>query len=184
MFDLVVVGGGISGLAAAYFFQKEHGTDTRILIIENHDDFGGHAKRNEFQYKDRTLIDLGGAEFIENPSSYPKEARALIDDLGIDIAQSREVFDHELYPSLGLRGGIFFESNTFGKDKLVAGKEGIRNSKRQSGYVTLPAELENSIGSQEDVSAFLDQSPLSTIAREEIIGLFSICGVLAIWGML
>jgi len=173
MFDLVVVGGGISGLAAAYFFQKEHGLDAKILVIENHDDFGGHAKRNEFQYKDRTLIDLGGAEFIENPSSYPKEARALIDDLGIDISQSREVFDHELYPSLDLRGGIFFQSNTFGKDKLVAGKKGIRNSKHQSGYVTLPAELENSIGLREDVSAFLDQSPLSAIAREEIIGLFS-----------
>ena len=68
IFDLVVVGGGISGLAAAYFFQKEHGPNARILIIENHDDFGGHAKRNEFHYKDLTLIDLGGAEYIENLS--------------------------------------------------------------------------------------------------------------------
>ena len=173
MFDLVVVGGGISGLAAAYFFQKEHGLDTRILIIENHDDFGGHAKRNEFQYKDRMLIDLGGAEFIENPNSYPEQARALIDDLGIDTSQSREVFNHELYSSLGLRGGIFFESNAFAKDKLVAGKQGLYNNKYQSGYVTLPAELENSIGLQKDVRAFLDQAPLSTIARDEIIELFA-----------
>ena len=43
-YDLVVVGGGISGLAAAYFFQKEAGPDARILIVDNHDDFGGHAK--------------------------------------------------------------------------------------------------------------------------------------------
>jgi|TARA_B110000438_G_scaffold80971_1_gene80878 spermidine dehydrogenase len=173
MFDLVVVGGGISGLAAAYFFQKEHGLDTRILIIENHDDFGGHAKRNEFRYKDRMLLDLGGAEFIENPSSYPEQAKALINDLGIDTTQSQKVFNHELYSSLNLRGGIFFESNAFAKDKLVAGKQGLCNNNYQSGYVTLPAELENSVGIQKDVRAFLDQAPLSTIARDEIIELFA-----------
>ncbi|MEC8956593.1 MAG: FAD/NAD(P)-binding protein, partial [Pseudomonadota bacterium] len=46
-YDLVVVGGGISGLAAAYFYQQEHGRGKKILILDNHDDFGGHAKRNE-----------------------------------------------------------------------------------------------------------------------------------------
>ncbi|MFQ5983473.1 MAG: NAD(P)-binding protein, partial [Woeseiaceae bacterium] len=59
-YDLVVVGGGISGLAATRFFQKEEGPDARILIIENHDDFGGHAKRNEFRLGGRTIVDLGG----------------------------------------------------------------------------------------------------------------------------
>jgi len=48
-YDLVVVGGGISGLAAAHFFRKAAGDKARILILENHDDFGGHAKRNEFR---------------------------------------------------------------------------------------------------------------------------------------
>ena len=46
-FDLVVVGGGISGLAAAYFYRQAR-PNARILILDNHDDFGGHAKRNEF----------------------------------------------------------------------------------------------------------------------------------------
>ncbi len=46
MYDLVVVGGGASGLSAAYFYRKEH-PDARILILDIHDDFGGHAKRNE-----------------------------------------------------------------------------------------------------------------------------------------
>jgi spermidine dehydrogenase len=45
-YDLVVVGGGIGGLAAAYFYRKSAGRDARILILDNHDDFGGHAKRN------------------------------------------------------------------------------------------------------------------------------------------
>ena len=173
MFDLVVVGGGISGLAAAYFFQKEHGPGARILIIENHDDFGGHAKRNEFQYKGHMLIDLGGTEYIENPKGYPKHARALIDDLGIDTSQSREVFNHDLYSSLDLRGGIFFESNIFGKDKLVAGTQGFSNSEYQSAYVTLPAELENGVGIEKDVRAFFDQTPLSGKVRDELVELFS-----------
>src|SRR3984893_996536 len=49
IYDLVVVGGGISGLAAAYFYRKSAGRHARILILDNHDDFGGHAKRNEFR---------------------------------------------------------------------------------------------------------------------------------------
>ena len=48
-YDLIIVGGGISGLAAAHFFRKAPGRKARILILDNHDDFGGHAKRNEFR---------------------------------------------------------------------------------------------------------------------------------------
>src|SRR5262245_27119155 len=47
-YDLIVVGAGISGLAAAWFYRRAVGPDARILLIDNHDDFGGHAKRNEF----------------------------------------------------------------------------------------------------------------------------------------
>jgi spermidine dehydrogenase len=173
MYDLVVVGGGISGLAAAYFFQKENGPDARILIVDNHDDFGGHAKRNEYHYKDRMFIDLGGTAYIENPQHYPPNARALIEDLGIDISRSRAVFDHDLYPSLNLRGGIFFEREAFGKDRLVAGKRGLLNSEFQSAYITLPAELENRVGDATDVRKFLERSPLSANAVEEIVELYS-----------
>ena len=173
-YDLVVVGGGISGLAAAYFFQKEAGPDARILIVDNHDDFGGHAKRNEFEYEGRTLVDLGGTEFIEQPDEYPVHARALIEDLGIDPDQSDIVFDHDLYPSLKLRGGIFFDKETFAKDQLVAGREGLVPGDMQTAYVTLPAELENGVADVELVTEFLDRSPLSDKARAEILELF--CG--------
>ena len=173
-FDLVVVGGGISGLAAAYFFQKEHGRDARILIVDNHDDFGGHAKRNEYHYKDRMLIDLGGTAYIENPGEYPQHACDLIADLGIDVSESRAVFDHDLYPSLNLRSGIFFEADAFGEDKLVAGREGTRHSEKQSAYITLPVELENGIGERSEVQDFVDRTPLSARARKEIVELF--CG--------
>ena len=66
-FDLVVVGGGISGLAAAWFYREAHGSTSRILIIDNHDDFGGHAKRNEFRVGDRLLLGYGGTESLQSP---------------------------------------------------------------------------------------------------------------------
>ncbi|MDH4073792.1 MAG: NAD(P)-binding protein, partial [Gammaproteobacteria bacterium] len=159
---------------AAWFYRKEAGPDARILIVDNHDDFGGHAKRNEYRYKERMLIELGGTAYIENPQEYPANARALIADLGIDVSQSRAVFDHELYPSLKLRGGIFFDKSAFGEDRLVAGRQGLLNSELQTAYITLPAELENGVGVLQDVRDFLARSPLSDTAREEITTLF--CG--------
>jgi len=173
-YDLVVVGGGISGLAAARFFQKEQGPDTRILIIENHDDFGGHAKRNEFRVGGRTLVDLGGTEYIEAPWSYPEAAKALLDDLGVDVTLSQKVFDSDLYQSLNLRGGVFFDRETFAADQLVVGAPGIAHGEQQTAYVTLPAELEAAVGKRDAVEAFLDKTPLSSSSRGEILELF--CG--------
>ena len=83
-YDLIVVGAGLSGLAAAYYFQKEMGRKARILIIDNHDDFGGHAKRNEFHHSGRMILSLGGAQNLDHPSNYSEKAGALMIDLGID----------------------------------------------------------------------------------------------------
>ncbi len=63
-YDLVVVGGGISGLAAAHFYRRSAGRDVRILVLDNHDDFGGHAKRNEFRVGGRLIIGYGGSESL------------------------------------------------------------------------------------------------------------------------
>jgi len=173
-YDLVVVGAGLSGLAAAHFYQKQAGPDARILVVDNHDDFGGHAKRNEFHYKNRMLVELGGTEFIEEPANYPESAKTLLKDLGIDTSEARDVFDHELYPSFGLRGGVFFDKNTFGADKLVAGAPGGRQSEQQYAYITLPPELEHSVGQEKQVAAFLAETPFSDEAQKEILQLF--CG--------
>lgn len=88
-YDLIVVGAGISGLSAAHFYRKKMGTKARILILDNHDDFGGHAKRNEFQYKGRMLLGIGGAQNLTAPDGYSLIAKGLINDLGIDTNAMR-----------------------------------------------------------------------------------------------
>ncbi len=120
-YDLIVVGGGISGLAAAHYFRATAGTNARILILDNHDDFGGHAKRNEFTHAGRTWIGYGGTQSIDSPRPYSANAKALIADLGIDVASYTKVLDAALYPSLGLGPGVFFDRETFGEDRLVTG---------------------------------------------------------------
>ena len=85
-YDLVVVGAGMSGLAAAWYYLKKAGPEARVLVLDNHDDFGGHAKRNEFHHKDRMILSLGGAQNLDNPSNYGDIAGSLLIDLGINEA--------------------------------------------------------------------------------------------------
>ena len=99
-FDLIVVGGGISGLSAAHFFRKAH-PNARILILDNHDDFGGHAKRNEFTAGGRKLLGYGGTFSIESPAPYSAVAKGLIEELGIRCADLSEVCYQRSLPLAG-----------------------------------------------------------------------------------
>ena len=118
--DLVIVGAGISGLAAAHFYRREH-PDARILVIDNHDDFGGHAKRNEFSVGDRTQIGYGGTEAIDTPSSYAKVSKDLLADIGINLERFYEYYHQDLYDAMGLDYAIAYDSKTYGEAKLVPG---------------------------------------------------------------
>jgi len=144
-YDLVVVGGGISGLSAAHFYQQSKGDNARILILDNHDDFGGHAKRNEFQINDRKVIGYGGTMLLEAPGGYPDVAKKLIRDLGIETQHFYKYFDQDLYSSLGLSRGLFFDKETFGSDHLAVGN------------IVDPSVL--------------DHSPLSAKARADLVRL-------------
>lgn len=119
-YDLVIVGAGISGLSSAYHYKKTH-PEAKILLIDNHDDFGGHAKRNEFEVNGETRIGYGGTEAIDTPSSYSQEAKSLIKEIGIDVEKFYEAYDQSLYSSLDLGKGILFDSNSFSEERLVTG---------------------------------------------------------------
>jgi spermidine dehydrogenase len=120
-YDLIVVGAGLSGLGAAHYFFKNVGRNAKVLVLDNHDDFGGHAKRNELEYQGKLLAINGGTLEIESPSRYNLWAAQLLRDVGVDLDAylGENAANRKLYGSLGLRGGYFFDKETFGVDRLV-----------------------------------------------------------------
>ncbi|MBV9647363.1 MAG: NAD(P)-binding protein, partial [Candidatus Eremiobacteraeota bacterium] len=117
-YDLIVVGAGISGLAAAYFWQKQH-PRARVLVIDNLDDFGGHAKRNEFRVRRRLLLANGGTQSLEQPSEYSDVAKGLLHELGVEPQRFYRYFERDAYHGLG--NGVFFDRKTFGVERFVHG---------------------------------------------------------------
>jgi spermidine dehydrogenase len=75
------VGAGISGLAAAWFFRKAAGPSARIAILDNHDDFGGHARPQRVPRGRPHLVGYGGAFAIDSPAPYSAVANSLLTEL-------------------------------------------------------------------------------------------------------
>jgi spermidine dehydrogenase len=120
-YDLIVVGGGISGLSAAHFYRQQAGPKARILVLDNHDDFGGHAKRNEFHAGGRLLLGYGGTQSIAGPNLYSAEAKGLFRSLGIEPQRFDKYCDQNFFASRELTRGMFFDKENFGTDRLVPG---------------------------------------------------------------
>jgi spermidine dehydrogenase len=161
-YDLIIVGGGISGLSAAHFYRKATGGKARILILDNHDDFGGHAKRNEFRVNNAFRLGFGGTFSIESPAPYSAVAKGVIEELGIEVSSYSKYFDKKLYPSAGLHPKIFFDKETFGVDKLV-----INPSPHGGGE-----SEDESPESPERLKRFLADAPLPDSAKSDLQRLY------------
>jgi spermidine dehydrogenase len=149
LYDLIVVGAGISGLAAAYFYRAAR-PEASILILDNHDDFGGHAKRNEFTLNGKLYVLNGGTELIDSPKPYSPAAAGLLKNLGIDPVALAKSAERENYYD-GLGPATFFDKDTFGTDRLVVGGPG-----REDEEVV-------------DWPKFLSQAPLPADTKAEIL---------------
>ena len=117
-YDLIIVGAGISGLAAAFYFREKN-PRARILLLDAHDDFGGHAKRNEFDGPGRSLIGYGGSQSIDGPAHYSPVARAMLTTLGIDTQKFYEAYDQKFYSGYGMSRGIHFAAGPFTRNAVV-----------------------------------------------------------------
>ena len=119
-FDLVVVGGGISGLAAALLYRQQVGEQAKILILENNDDFGGHARRNEFKASNgKTVLGYGGSQTLQTPSYFSPLVNKVLEDIGIDLSTFEEWYDAEWHDKRGLGEAVFFAKEVFGVDVLA-----------------------------------------------------------------
>ena len=155
-YDLVVVGGGISGLSAASMFRRRSAAESRILVLDNHDDFGGHAKRNEFTVGNELLIGYGGSQSIQGPKSYSAAAFQFLKDVGIEVDRFYEYFDQQWFKDRKLERGLYFKRSAYGSDSTR--RDALRSFDGQA-----PA----------GIAAIVDGYPLPAEARRDLVALLS-----------
>ena len=147
-YDLIIVGAGISGLAAAQFYQQKFGDDARILLLENHDDFGGHARRNEFHQGGNMRLALGGTHNLEF-WNFSDLVQGYMDDLGVDVKAMRASQEFAYGTNAPNGTAIWFDEDTYGENKLVLGFDPAR------------------VRSQEEID-LIDSLPISVEARTQL----------------
>ena len=157
-YDLVVVGGGLSGLSAAYFYQQEHGKDKKVLILDNHDDFGGHAKRNEHTIDGDTRLGEGGSESFEYPHEFSETVLNLLKDLGVDMDRFKTAYDTDFFKRHNLGAVTYFNKRIFGEDKVV-----------KHPYCNYPNYVEGLQGAKLSSKEAAQQAPLSDSGKEQLL---------------
>ncbi len=156
VYDLVVVGAGLSGLAAVHYYRKSN-PDARVLIIDNHDDFGGHAKRNEFEVSGRNLVGYGGSQSLESPADFAASTKTLLEDIGVDVDRFHDVYDQRFYKRNGLTGAVFFDKQNWSVDKVV--KYDLGSLRFTLPLADSPVTVEESVANM----------PMSAPARKEML---------------
>ena len=157
-YDLVVVGGGISGLSAAYFYQQQHGRDKTVLILDNHDDFGGHAKRNEHRIDGVTRISYGGSQSLVEPNHAHEIVRKLLEDIGVNLDRFKTAYDTDFFKRHNLGAVTYFNKKVFGEDKVV-----------QHPYCNYPNYVEGLQSAKLSSKEAAQQAPLSDSGKEQLL---------------
>ncbi|HAO67384.1 MAG TPA: hypothetical protein DCR17_11935 [Verrucomicrobiales bacterium] len=107
-------------MSAAYFYQQKHGRDKKVLILDNHDDFDGHARRNEHTINDQRRIGYGRSQTLVKPQAAHKIVQDLLKDIGIDIERFKTAYDRDFFKRHDLGANTYFNKQVFGRDKVVA----------------------------------------------------------------
>ena len=162
-YDLVIVGGGPSGLSAARYFLEAR-PEARILIIENHDDFGGHAKRNEFHVDGRLLLAGGGASLYMKPHTFPAHVQRLMHDVGLDFEALDASFDYEEFHRR-TKIGMYFDEGLFGKGILARWPFALNHN-----YMSIYMER---YGLPDDYEAMFRSYPISSESKAQLLALFT-----------
>lgn len=161
--DVAVVGAGLGGLAAAHCIRRRQ-PRSRVLILDNHDDFGGHARRNEFNVEGRILLGYGGSESIQSPGTeWAPAARQVLREIGISVDRLAAAMNTNLYPGLGLSSGVLFQKDVFGEDKLVTGDP------QRSLPTDVPADRHNG----RHPAAFIADLPFTTDQKTRLLALYT-----------
>ena len=158
-YDLVIMGAGISGLTSAWLARKKLGPTARILILDNHDDFGGHAKRNEFDVGGTRLVGYGGSQSISGPAKYSTESKEVFVGLGIEIEKFYKYFDYDFYHGQGMGEATHFSKKDYGTNHLL-------KPKTSGGLWWKTAE------EKENLKVAIAKTPLSDESKNSLIRLF------------
>ena len=162
-YDYIVIGAGIGGLASAHYLRAAR-PKARILILDNHDDFGGHARRNEFNVNGRLLLGYGGSESLEGVRRrWTRVARDCVASIGVDVDRLERAFHVSLYPGLGLSSGLFFPRETYGVDRLVTG-DPVRQ---------LPTDIPPELHHGRAPAQFIADCPIADAQKARLIELYT-----------
>jgi spermidine dehydrogenase len=147
-YDLIIVGGSIQRTGGSTSTEPR---ETIAHVFSKTTTISAYAKRNEFHVGRAFRLGFGGTFSIESPAPYSAVAKAVIEELGIDVSSYPKYFNKNLYPAVGLRAKVFFDKETFGVDKLV-----VNPSPRGGGESEDAANLSPKLLTQ-----FLAEAPLA-----------------------
>ena len=181
-YDLVIVGGGISGLTAAYLYLQKAGADKKVLILDNHDDFGGHAKRNEFHSGGHMLLGIGGSVNLET-YAFSDTANRVLAELGIDFDRLNKAREPGyMLANFGAESSFFLNKNTYKNNLLVPGLwstiwSGNGDTQKAVDSLNLPSDqaerlvslIEGDKDLLDDLSVFETKHYAETTAYEEFL---------------